>query len=333
MFRFISQSAFFFAAAIGATGCIPIGSGFGPRPIACGDLGATAEAQKIEAFIDTGARFEADTLALSAEVEATCAAIAEDLGVEIPSAGQSELQVQATCTAASEEIEAIIDASLPRGATLSVEYDAPMCSVDVDAYAECVAECDADIAIDANVECTEGRLVGECRGTCVGECRLDGRTDAVSGECAGICAGSCDVAVEAPRCEGELDMHADVQCEATCDARMDVRAECSEPSVAIAYDSGITPEAAERLAVLVDSLDENYPRLLALGARLETTAASGAELVESFEGAADSAGRLGLMGGACFADTTLTAAQSLLMVNASLTVTVEVSASVTATAG
>ncbi len=303
----------------------------GPAPL-CADFGVDADAQKVEAFLATGARFEAAALDLSAEVELTCEAMARDLGLEVPSAAEGELQVEATCGVVADEIRAILDGALPAEASLTVTYEPPVCSVDVDAYASCVARCDATLDVDAEVTCTEGRLVGECAGTCVGECRVDGTTTEVNGACGGVCAGTCSVELEAPRCEGDVDVRADAQCEAACEASVDVVAECTEPRLEVAWDAGVDAEAAARLEQLAAALEAHYPRLLALEARLEAVADSGAELVTSFEGAADAAGRLGLRAGACLADSTLVAAESVATIDVTLSVTLEVSASASASA-
>jgi hypothetical protein len=360
--------------------------------LGCDSLGASKDAQKVRAFIDTASQLEADALALEGEVEATCAAMAADLGVEVPMPAEDELQVEATCGAVQAEIEAIVDAALPRGASLTLEYEPPVCSVDVDAYADCVAACDADVAADVTVECSEGRLVGQCSGTCTGECRVEGEvaceaecrgtctgtcdgtctgtcdgtcsaTDEegncvgtcdgtctgtcsasctgtcegtcvsdVEASCEGTCAGTCDVELQEPRCEGMADVDADVDCRAACEASADVQAECTEPSVTVSTDATVDPAAQARLATLVRVLHEHYPRFLGLSARVEAVAASGADLVEAFDAAAAAAERLGVRASACFADATALAVRSVSTVEVTLSVTVEVNASVTAAA-
>jgi hypothetical protein len=358
----------------------------------CGDLGATAEAQKVEAFLATGARFETQSRALTNEVEATCRAMARDLGLTVRTAGPGERQVVVTCEALSAEIESIVDAALPAGSRLDVEFVPPRCSVAVDAMAQCVAECDVNVSADVAVTCTEGRLVGGCSGTCMGECSVrgeiacdarcegtctgsctgtcvgacDGECSAVDGEgncigtcsgtcngsctgscsgscsgtcvadvsgsCTGTCAGSCDVDFVAPRCEGQAQVQADAQCQAACEADVSLDAQCTEPSVAIYASAEIDPAAQARLVALVETLRVNYPRFLALTARLAVVAESGAELVRTFNAAADAAGRLSFAAGTCFAATTARAVDALATVSATVTVTVEVNASVSASA-
>ena len=358
----------------------------------CDDLGTDADARKLEAFLAAGARFEADTEALAAEVEATCASMAADLGITVPRATEDEVQVEVTCAALDAEIQAIIDAALPAGASLEVIYEPSVCSFDVDAMADCVAECDATVTADVEIECTEGRLVGSCSGSCTGECRVEGEVacDAecrgectgscsgtcygtcegtcsamdsegncvgtctgtcagscsgsctgscsgtcvadVSGSCEGECAGSCDVDFEGPRCEGQADVMADVECEAACDAELSIRAECTEPSLAIYTTATVDPAAQARLVALVETLQAHYPHLLSLQARLVRVAESGAQLVVTFEGAADAAGRFGLAASACFASATTGAIRAVGTIDVTLEVTVEVSASVSADA-
>lgn len=298
----------------------------------CGELGASAEAQKVEAFLETSERFEEDALALAADVEGTCAVMAADLGVTVPSAAEGELQVQATCSAVASEIRTIIDEAMPSGATIQMVYQPPVCSFEIDAMASCVAECDASFDAQADIQCSEGRIVGTCEGYCSGECRADGTTYEVEGYCAGECVGACDVEMQEPRCEGEAYVDADAQCQAACDARLDARAECTEPSLSMSYEVAIDPAAQARFDALIATLQTNYPRFLALQARLENVVASGGEMIVAFEGAADAAGNLGYMATACFADSTILAMQSMATIEVTMTVSVEVSASATAQA-
>lgn len=184
--------------------------------VGCNDFGVDADAQKVEAFLDTADRFATDSIGLANQVEAACRAIATDLDVTPPVATADQLQVEATCLAARDEIRAIVDAALPMGATLTLDFVPPVCSVDIDAYGACVAECDANVSVDAQVTCEEGRLSGRCSGMCTGSCRVDGTVDCdarCSGTCTGTCTGTC-----AGQCEGACSaMDAEGRCVGTCD--------------------------------------------------------------------------------------------------------------------
>ncbi|MCA9606192.1 MAG: hypothetical protein KC619_11385 [Myxococcales bacterium] len=195
--------------------------------VGCDDFGIDADAQKVEAFLDTGDRFSTDAVTLANQVEATCRAIATDLGVTPPVATPDQLQVEATCQAVQAEIESIIDAALPTGASLTLDFVPPVCSIDVDAYGRCVAECDANVAVDAEVMCEPGHLSGRCSGTCTGSCTLEGTvacdarcSGSCTGTCTGTCAGQCDGTCSATdsegRCVGTCDGTCTGSCNATC---------------------------------------------------------------------------------------------------------------------
>ena len=90
--------------ALSISGCagLPLtyGSyGGGGSGLVCDELGADADARKIEAFLTTADRFERETNALASDVEATCASMAADLGITVPRATEGSLQVDATCRA------------------------------------------------------------------------------------------------------------------------------------------------------------------------------------------------------------------------------------------
>jgi len=272
------------------------GMGFGgDEYLVCDDFGADADAQKIEAFLDTSARFESEAFALAAELEHTCDAMADDLGVEVPGADESEPQVAASCGAVADEIEAIVTAAYPADGSIELVYEPPVCSVDLDAMASCVARCDASMSASSDVVCTESR--------------------------------------DGAYCSSDSVARADAQCEAACEADVSITAECSEPSLTLYADAALDLEDQVRLDRLIETLDANYAQLLALEARLQGLAESGADLVTTFEGAADATGRLGARAVACFADSMAVTADSLATVQVSVSVSVEVSASVGATAG
>lgn len=281
------------ALAAMITGCagLPFVYG-GGGALMCEDLGAGEDAQKIEAFVATGARFEREVGALAADLEATCAAMSRDLGVRPPHATEGALQVEATCTALAAEMRAIVEDALPRDASLEVVYAAPECRVSLDAMASCVARCDASFDASSEVSCTED-VVGRS-------------------------------------CWGESEARADAQCEAACEAEVTVSAVCTEPSVSVVATATVDPEAQARFDALVATLERHYPHFVALEARLGAVAESGAELVATFGDAMASTGRLGLDAMACFADTTAATADAMATVEVSVRVSVEVSASVSA---
>lgn len=279
------------------TGCagLPLtygGYGGAGSGLVCDELGADADARKIEAFLATSARFEREVNALAGDVEATCAAMAADLGVTVPRATEGSLQVDATCTAVAAEIQAIVADALPRDATLEVVAEAPVCTVDLDVMASCVARCDAELAASSEVTCEES-VVGRS-------------------------------------CYGDSSARADAQCEAACEAEIDLRAECTEPSVTVIATATVDPAAQARLHALIATLEAHYPRFAALEARVGAVAESGAELVDTFDDAADATGRLGLNAMACFAGATAATAEAMSTVQVTVSVTVEVSASVNA---
>lgn len=361
--------------------------------VGCDDFGADADAQKVEAFLDTADRFDRDAARLAGDVEAGCRALAADLGVTVPPPAADELPVEAACNAVRDEIDAIVNEALPVGSSLTVEFVPPVCTVDVDAYGQCVAECDANVDVNADLMCEEGRLSGRCTGTCSGTCRVEGMVDCdatcsgtcsgscsgtcagacdgacsatdemgrcigtcegtctgscngtctgscegeciaeIEGSCEGTCTGGCDVEYQEPRCEGDVDVEADVECEAACEARVDAQAECTEPSVTVYFDGMVDPDAADRFAALLDALEAQLPRLLALREQLTAVAESGGRLVTTFDSAASAAGRISARATACFADAALVAADAATTVDITLSVTVEVTASASASAG
>lgn len=212
--------------------------------VGCRDFGASDDAVKVTHFLATAEVFATGSVELANGVEATCRAIATDLGVTPPAAVAGQLQVEASCLAVRDEIRAIVGAALPAGASLTLEYVPPACTIDVDVYGRCVAECDANVSVDADVRCQEGRLSGRCDGMCTGSCRVEGTvacearcdgtcTGSCSGTCAGECDGSCTATDAEGRCAGQCEGTCSGSCSATCSGTCqggcvaDVEAACS----------------------------------------------------------------------------------------------------------
>jgi hypothetical protein len=206
------KTAFFSLLAAGLlSGCMGVGGG----GVNCNNLGASAQAHKVQAVLNAATRFEAEADALSDDLEASCTAMATDLGITVPTATGSQLQAEVTCNAVADEIETIVNDALPAGTHLVIAGEPPVCGVSVDAYADCIAMCDVNVTGEVNVMCTEGRLVGMCSGTCTGECRATGNV-ACSAECQGSCTGTCSGTCNG-RCEGTCSvMDASGNCVGTC---------------------------------------------------------------------------------------------------------------------
>lgn len=181
-----------------------------------GDFGATAEAQRLEAFIAASVAFSGQVESLDNDLRSTCTSMARDLGIadaELqPMAGQTA--TQAACDRVAREIATSVTAiRAEAGVQLYVEYQPPVCTVNVQAYSDCVAQCDVTYMPGmSTLQCEGGELRGTCSATCSGRCAVS-----ASGMCAGSCEGTCSGSCTGV-CQG--------QCEGTCMTR-DAHGNCN----------------------------------------------------------------------------------------------------------
>ena len=191
-------------------------------------FGTSADARKIDAFLQATLDLNAATLEIADGLTTTCAAIGTDLGVaasEYRASTAGELPVAYTCRRVSQEVRTIIEAALPRGATLDVTIVPPVCEIDVSFAAQCAASCTAQATVEVP-RCT-GDLIAQCTGSCSGSCTGTceaGCTGVCSGMCTGTCMGTCVgqcsagcSAMDATgRCVGTCTGTCNGSCSATC---------------------------------------------------------------------------------------------------------------------
>ena len=158
-------------------------------------FGTSADARKVDAFLQATLDLNAATVEIADGLTTTCAAIGSDLGIaatEYRPSTAGELPVAYTCRRVSTEVRAIIEAALPRGAALDVTIVPPVCRIDVSFAAQCAAQCTAQATVQ--VPTCMGELVAECTGSCSGSCAGTceaGCTGTCSGTCTGTCMGTC----------------------------------------------------------------------------------------------------------------------------------------------
>ena len=187
------------------------------------------------------------------------------------------------------------------------------CSI-TDESGDCIGTCEGT--------CT-GTCSGQCTGTCTGTCVAD-----IEGACTGTCEGMCSVEFIEPRCTGETDIMADADCQASCRADARLQAECTEPVVAVTA-VGVLP--GSRAANLVGTLQRNWASFASTRARLEGAVSAGATFVSAASDLAGNVGGVGAQAAACLTVAAADLTSAVGDLSASVSVSVEVSASVSTT--
>lgn len=325
-----------------------------------GDLGATAAAQKVEAFVGSAAAFHQSATELNNGLRDGCMQIATAL--EIPqselSGGEGPEGTRRICERASRQLREEIT-SLRASGHLSMRLDVqpPRCDVSVDAYGRCAADCDVNYRPgSAEIRCEGGELRGTCSAQCTGSCAVEvngtcngtcegqcSATDAqgrctgtcqgrcvaqASGSCGGECRGGCSVAFTEPRCTGRVQppqMNAD--CRAACDARLSAQASCQPGRAVLAIDGAVASDLEARVRRVRAALGSGFGAVLMVKERVERTARTGEALARAIAELPSAAQGVGVAAVACAASSVAAVTESVASVNVSVQVSVQVSAS------
>jgi hypothetical protein len=148
---------------------------------------------------------------------------------------------------------------------------------------ECSGKCEGTCSAGAEAGATGIQADGTCKGKCSGTCAVT----APSATCEGSCQGSCDAKCEAKagatvKCDGKCDADfeplkceggkleggckAEAKCDANCDASVSAKAECTPPSISVAFTGAADVNAAGRIQA---TFEANLPLIFAFKARLE----------------------------------------------------------------
>jgi hypothetical protein len=302
----------------------------------------------IRAFVQASADLRDVSIAMEAQVADACARMGADLGVPPaqmqPTSGAGG-RAQGACQAVAARIDAILRAA--GNAQLSVSYTPPECRFAGDAYAACAAQC--NVSVDPGyvvAHCQPGRLSGYCQGTCSGSCdgtcngECQGSCSArnAQGQCAGNCTGTCRGQCtatchaqcqgqwQAPRCEVDARApSADAKCDASCKAHVEITAQCTPSRVTVQGAAAVAD-----VARLIATLQANLPALIT------AQIGYGKRLAGDIQALVDVSGDLGRILGDVGAHATAcigAAGSELFEAQASIRVTVSVSASVSGRVG
>lgn len=201
-----------------------------------GSFGSDENGRKINAFFDATIAVQAKAHNLSTTLTAACTNIGTALGLTATEmqpamADPTDAQrIQAACTPVAAEIQATVRAAIPTGAFLTLQYTAPSCEFDFDAYASCAAACEGTITPgEVSVTCEPGTIeIGQCSASCSGECWLEASAECTgscnatcTGSCTGACYGTCSGACSytdpgTGECAGTCTGTCTGSCSATC---------------------------------------------------------------------------------------------------------------------
>jgi hypothetical protein len=301
---------------------IPGGGSSKVDPNTCGNYAVSDAGRKLKAFLTATAKLETRVTETAKVVKQSCVIMGEKL--KMP-ATDLNAETDVVCARVITRIQDNLKVGLKANASLKVEYKPAICRVDMRASAHAAAECEGKADADIKATC-EGR----CNGTCSGGCEGKAGTGGNAGQCDGVCKGQCEGS-----CDGSAKVDASAQCRAQAEVDASLNVECSEPELKIDAEASAVVDTSKielTLAALRDGLPQIFSvqaRLRPLQAAVTTWAASAGELAASANDLAASFKDQAL----CISGQIAAAASMVGNIKASVNVSVEVSASASATVG
>ncbi|MDB4929521.1 MAG: hypothetical protein JWM10_2005 [Myxococcaceae bacterium] len=347
------------------TSCGTLGRGGGLMGATCsGDLGGTAGAQKVEAFIAAANSFATASAELQTGMLNACRQIGRELAIPDSElgAGDSPDALRAACTRVSNQLRAdLTEIRASGGVRVELVTVAPHCEISVDAYGRCAGECDASYTPgSAEVTCEGGEMRGGCSAQCTGHCAVEvsgacngvcegtcagssnsggecngtcqGRCVArATGSCGGECRGGCSVAFTAPSCTGRVTPpRVNADCRAACDARLSAQASCTPGRAELTITGNVGTNLQEKVAHVQAALRGGFSQMLLLRRRAERAATSGARVVTAARELPNAIGAVGAQVTACAGVAASGLVGAVASVDVSVSVSVQVSGSVSA---
>jgi hypothetical protein len=148
---------------------------------------------------------------------------------------------------------------------------------------ECAGKCEGTCEASASGGGTGIQADGTCNGVCKGSCSVTAPSATCEGSCQGSCNASCTGTAEASaKCDGECvadyepisctggklegGCQVEAKCDANCDASVSAKAECTPPSINVAFSGAADVQAAGKLQAVFEA---NLGLIFAFQARLE----------------------------------------------------------------
>jgi hypothetical protein len=234
------------------------------------------------------------TLSVVVKPPVCAASISAKANCQAKCSGSASCDLKANppkCTGGTLEVSCKGDCTAMAGASVSCE-------------GSCSGSCSGSCTAQGGVQCS-GKCQGTCKGaaqggtgtgikadgTCDGTCEGTCEVTAPSAKCSGSCTGKCDAAckgsataavkcdgscagdVQPLKCEGgklEGGCMASAKCDGNCDASVQAKAECTPPSITVAFTGAADVTAAAKIQA---TFEANLPLIFAFKSRLEGMAA------------------------------------------------------------
>lgn len=156
-------------------------------------ISAPPDAQaRIRSLLGESRRIIDNAVAVENELMEACRVLGRGAGAfdeELKGKPDKGHGAEKVCAVAVAKAQKILDDSKAAKVKIQIEFDQPLCFVDVGVIKQCLIDCGSKVTGDDKASCN-GELYGTCTGRCGGACANDPGVG--SGSCWGVCEGRCD---------------------------------------------------------------------------------------------------------------------------------------------
>ncbi len=298
--------------------------GAGINPEACGDLSTAPLSRRIHSFLVASAELDRASIELESNVVGACRKMAVVLGINPIG------DTKTVCNAVKVALDENLQVSVSQEKRLVTREVPPVCTTEMDFAAGVVAECEARVAADVSLTC-DGRCSGTCNGACSGTCAGGtGAGGACAGQCDGVCGGSCTGS-----CDGYVTGGAEAECRASVEIRSSLRTTCTEPKLELVEES-VTIVDDTKFRKAEAAILAGLPALRQAAKKAEFVARASVQWTKTLGGLITSGGDLLVELGErslCVGGQLQAALAAAAQVEARFSVSIEVSASISGSAG
>ncbi|HVV87744.1 MAG TPA: hypothetical protein VHE35_32115 [Kofleriaceae bacterium] len=326
--------ALFTAALLSA--CPPQGAGGGGggggggrsagiQPDSCGKPTAAEQAwTRLYAFLVASRELDRASTELESSVAGACRRMATELGIN-PTG-----DTRAVCDAVSAELKANLSVSVSQEKHLVTREVPGECHTEMDLGARVAADCEAQSTTQISLRC-EGRCTGTCNGACNGTCAgSTGAGGQCNGSCDGTCGGTCTGG-----CDGYASGGTSAECRAAVEVQSSVHTVCTPPHEEVVQES-VTVVDATRFAKAQAAIEAGLPTIRESAMRAQLVARATVDWAKTLGELAASTGDLVQELGeraVCVGAQLHAALAAVTQVQARFSVSIEVSASISGSAG
>lgn len=300
------------------------GQSAGIRPDSCGQpTGAQKAWTKVYAFLVASAELDRASLEMENSVLGACRKMASELGIN-PTG-----DTKTVCNAVSAGLKANLEISVSTEKRLVTREVPGECHTEWEFGANIGAQCTATANVDAQLRCN-GTCNGTCSGVCDGTCVGGNTGGQCNSQCNGACNGKCSGG-----CDGYLTGDLDAECRAAVEVQSSVHTVCTPPKLVVVEES-VTVVDATKFARAQAAIMAGLPTIRMTARRAAIVAKATVTWAKTAIGLISATGDLVQEAGeraVCLGGQIQAAVQAAGQIEARFSVSIEVSASISGSAG